>query len=61
LPKLSGKGSFEWTRGEEHIHLYGNELNMGWVVSLDRFSGHFSTSLVNAEGAFVIFGVWTPL
>jgi hypothetical protein len=46
---------------EEHIHLYGNELNIGWVLSRDRFSGHFSTSLVNAEGALVIFGVCTPL
>ena len=48
-------------KSEENIMLYGNELGMGWVVSLDRFTGQFSTSLVNSEGAFVIFGVCTPL
>jgi hypothetical protein len=48
-------------KGEKHIQLYGNELDMGWVVSIDRSTGRFSTSLVNADGAFVIFGVCTPL
>jgi hypothetical protein len=48
-------------KSEKNIQLYGNELDMGWVVSLDRLTGHFSTSLVNSGGAFVIFGICTPL
>ncbi len=48
-------------KNDDQIHLYGTELNMGWLLTLDRLTGHFSASLVNAEGAFVIFGACTPL
>lgn len=48
-------------KNDDQIHLYGTELNMGWVLTLDRLTGHFSASLVNKEGAFVIFGACTPL
>ncbi len=48
-------------KDDEQIYLYGTELNMGWVVTLERLNGHFSASLVNKDGAFVIFGACTPL
>lgn len=48
-------------KSEEQILLQGKELDMGWVMALDRLTGKFSATLTNRKGVFVIFGACTQL
>ena len=48
-------------KGEEQIVLQGNELGFGWTIALDQESGDMIVTLVNAHGAFVLFGSCTTL
>jgi hypothetical protein len=46
---------------ENQILFQGKELAYGWTLALDQQNGDFSATLVNREGAFVLFGSCTPL
>jgi hypothetical protein len=46
---------------EKQILFQGKELEFGWTLALDQESGNFSATLVNRDGAFVLFGSCTPL
>ena len=48
------------TSGKQ-ILFQGKELEYGWTLALDQESGDFSATLVNRDGAFVLFGSCTPL
>jgi hypothetical protein len=48
-------------KGEDQIVLQGNELGYGWTLALDQESGDMTITLVNRDGAFVLFGSCTPL
>ncbi len=52
-------GSME--KGEQQMILQGNELGFGWTIALDQESGDMIVTLVNRDGAFVLFGSCTPL
>ena len=47
-------------KGEDQIVLQGNELGFGWTLALDR-DGDIVVTLVNRDGAFVLFGSCIPL
>jgi hypothetical protein len=40
--------------------LQGTELGYAWSVALDTKTGAMSTTLVNREDVFVLFGSCTP-
>ncbi|HEY7166465.1 MAG TPA: hypothetical protein VIB79_17970 [Candidatus Binatia bacterium] len=46
---------------ENQILFQGKELEFGWTLALNQESGDFSATLVNRDGAFVLFGSCTPL
>ncbi len=46
---------------EKQILFQGKELEFGWTFVLDQEDGTFSATLVNRDGAFVLFGSCTPL
>ena len=48
-------------KSDEQILLHGKELGYGWTLVLDQESGKLTATLVNREGAFVLFGSCTPL
>ena len=48
-------------KGDDQIVLQGNELGFGWTLALDQESGDMIVTLVNRDGAFVLFGSCTPL
>jgi hypothetical protein len=48
------------TSGKQ-ILFQGKELEYGWTLALDQENGDFSTTMVNRDGAFVLFGSCTPL
>jgi hypothetical protein len=39
--------------------LQGHELGFGWTLALDQDSGQMSATLVNRDGAYVLFGACT--
>ena len=43
------------------VLLQGTEIGFGWTMALDMKAGTMATTLVNREGAFVLFGSCTPL
>jgi hypothetical protein len=43
------------------VLLQGREVGYGWTLALDAVDGSMSATLVNREGAFVLFGQCTPL
>ena len=43
------------------VLLQGREVGYGWTLALDTVDGSMSATLVNREGAFVLFGQCTPL
>ena len=47
-------------KGEDQILLQGSELGFGWTIALDQESGDMTVTLVNRDGAFVLFGSCTP-
>jgi hypothetical protein len=48
-------------KAQDQIVLQGNELGFGWTIALDQVSGDMIVTLVNRDGAFVLFGSCTPL
>jgi hypothetical protein len=46
---------------DAQLLLQGTELGYGWTLVLDQESGTMSATLVNREGAVVLFGSCTPL
>jgi hypothetical protein len=46
---------------DNQLLLHGKELGYGWTLVLDQESGTLSATLVNREGAVVLFGSCTPL
>jgi hypothetical protein len=45
---------------ETQLLLQGKEEGYGWSFALDQANGHFSASLTNTEGSFLLFGACTP-
>jgi hypothetical protein len=45
----------------KQILFQGKELEYGWTLALDQENGDFSATLVNRDGAFVLFGSCTTL
>jgi hypothetical protein len=45
---------------EGQLLLQGTELGYGWSIALDTRTGSMSTTLVNREDVFVLFGACTP-
>ena len=43
------------------ILLQGLEMGFGWTIGIDSKSGEMTVSLVNREGAFVLFGSCSAL
>jgi hypothetical protein len=41
--------------------LQGSEIGYGWTVAIDMKAGTMAATMVNREGAFVLFGSCTPL
>ena len=48
-------------KSDDQILLQGKELGYGWTLALDQESGTMTATLVNREGAVVLFGSCTPL
>jgi hypothetical protein len=48
-------------KSEDQILLQGNELGFGWTIALDQENGDMVVTLVNRDGAFVLFGSCTTL
>jgi hypothetical protein len=48
-------------KSNEQIVLQGNELGFGWTIALDQEEGEIIATMVNRDGAFVLFGSCTPL
>lgn len=47
-------------REDERLLLQGTELGLGWTLAVSEQSGKFSGSLVDDDGAIVIFGSCMP-
>ena len=45
---------------EGQLMLQGTEMGYGWSIALDTRTGSMSTTLVNREDVFVLFGACTP-
>jgi hypothetical protein len=48
-------------KSDDQLLLQGTEFGYGWTLVLDQESGTMSATLVNREGAVVLFGSCTPL
>ncbi|MGZ8231578.1 MAG: hypothetical protein ACXWUS_18250 [Burkholderiales bacterium] len=48
-------------RFRDNLLLQGTEIGYGWTLALDMRSGTMAATLVNQDGAFVLFGSCTPL
>ena len=48
-------------KSDDQLLLQGTELGYGWTLVLDQASGTLSATLVNRDGAVVLFGSCTPL
>jgi hypothetical protein len=48
-------------KGEGQLLLQGTELGYGWTLALDQSNGKMTITLVDRDGAFVLFGSCTPL
>ena len=48
-------------KSDDQLLLQGTELGYSWTLALDQDSGKMTATLVNREGAFVLFGSCTPL
>jgi hypothetical protein len=46
---------------DDQFLLQGKELGFGWTLVLDQERGTMAVTLVNREGAVVLFGSCTPL
>jgi len=44
----------------EQMLLQGHELGFGWTIAVSKTTGEMSASLVDRDGAYVLFGSCTP-
>jgi hypothetical protein len=44
---------------EKQLLLQGTELGFAWSIALDKDTGQMSATLVNGDGAYVLFGACT--
>jgi len=44
----------------DQVTLQGHELGFGWTIALSKTTGEMSASLVDRNGAYVLFGSCTP-
>lgn len=59
-PKRSSE-ILQMDKSEGQLLLQGKEAGFGWTIALDQEDGKMSVTLVNRDGAFVLFGSCTPL
>jgi hypothetical protein len=45
----------------DNLLLQGSEIGYGWTVAIDMKAGTMAATMVNRDGAFVLFGSCTPL
>jgi hypothetical protein len=45
----------------DNVLLQGSEIGYGWTMAIDLKAGTMAATLVNRDGAFVLFGSCTPL
>jgi hypothetical protein len=48
-------------KSDDQILLQGKELGYAWTLALAQDNGTMTVTMVNREGAFVLFGSCTPL
>ena len=48
-------------RKGENLILQGTEIGYGWTLAVDMKAGKMAATIVNGQGAFVLFGACTPL
>jgi hypothetical protein len=48
-------------KNEKQLLLQGTELGYAWTIALDQATGKMMITLVDRDGAFVLFGSCTPL
>lgn len=48
-------------QSEGQLLLQGTEQGYGWTIALNRQSGKTVVTILNRDGAFVVFGACTPL
>lgn len=48
-------------KNDEQIVLQGYELNMGWTLAIDRYTGNMRTTFAGRDAVFVIFGACTTI
>ena len=48
-------------RKGENLILQGTEIGYGWTLAVDLKAGKMAATIVNGQGAFVLFGACTPL
>ena len=48
-------------KSDDQLLLQGKELGYAWTLVLDQESGTLAATMVNREGAFVLFGSCMPL
>lgn len=48
-------------KSSENVLLQGTETGFGWTMAIDTKAGTMAATLVNRDGAFVLFGSCTPL
>lgn len=51
----------DFEKKDGQLLLQGREMGYGWTIAIEQKSGEMTLSLVNREGAFVLFGRCTPL
>jgi hypothetical protein len=57
-PKRASPVLFMESSGGQLL-LQGHELGFGWTIALDQDSGQMSATLVDRDGAYVLFGACT--
>lgn len=45
----------------DNLMLQGSEVGYGWTMAIDMKAGTMAATLVNRDGAFVLFGSCTPI
>jgi hypothetical protein len=58
-PKRTSTAHFAEASGAQLL-LQGTELGFGWSIAVDQEDGSMSGTLVDREGAFILFGICTP-
>lgn len=46
-------------KNDNQLVLQGYELDMGWTLAIDRFTGDMRITFAGADSAFIIFGACT--